>query len=314
VLENRQKAQGMSLTVADTLNNLAGVLLLRGEYDRSLECCEESLRIREVRVQLHQLISLLVLCARVCAQHAQKCIISSTVLSHPGSTPPLAQELLGRSHIEVATMLNNIAGVRMKKGECDQTVEDLCMEALRIKSEQLGEDHVQVAEILNNIAMLRDMQGNNAKALELTQKALTIQEQQFGRSHVSSAHSLHCKALFLKKEGELDEAVKLCKEAVKARKELLGEEHLDVANSLFILSEIRLEQGAHEKALENCAEALSIRRSKLGPEHIDVAACLHHAGKIYLCLDRQDDTLQVFLLCFTPKMSVLCAVMQSILL
>ena len=202
----------------------------------------------------------------------------------------------------------------MKKGECDQTVEDLCMEALRIKSEQLGEDHVQVAEILNNIAMLRDMQGNNAKALELTQKALTIQEQQFGRSHVSSAHSLHCKALFLKKEGELDEAVKLCKEAIKARKELLGEEHLDVASSLFILSEIRLEQGAHEKALENCAEALSIRRSKLGPEHIDVASCLHHAGKIYLRLDREDDTLQVFLLCFAPKTSVLSAVMQSILL
>ena len=52
-------------------------------------------------------------------------------------------------------MLNNIAGVRMKKGECDSTVEELCMEAYRIKAEQLGEDHVQVAEILNNIAALR---------------------------------------------------------------------------------------------------------------------------------------------------------------
>jgi tetratricopeptide (TPR) repeat protein len=60
------------------------------------------------------------------------------------------------------------------------------------------------------------------------------------------------------------------------------------------LSEIRLQQGAQEKALENCAQALSIRRTKLGPEHVDVAVCLHHAGKIYQALDRQDDTLQSY--------------------
>ena len=107
----------------------------------------------------------------------------------------------------------------------------------------------------------------------------------------SLEHPLATEAVEL--EGDLEEAVNLCKEALKARKELLGEEHLDVANSLCTLSEIRLEQGAHEKALENCAQALSIRRSKLGPEHIDVATCLHLAGKIYLVLDRQDDTLQV---------------------
>ena len=78
------------------------------------------------------------------------------------------------------------------------------------------------------------------------------------------------------------------------RKDVLGDDHLDVAISLQTLSEIRFQrEGAHEKALENCAHALSIRRAKLGSEHIDVATSLHHAGKIYQALGRQDDTLQV---------------------
>jgi tetratricopeptide (TPR) repeat protein len=100
----------------------------------------------------------------------------------------------------------------MKRGECDDTVEKLCMEALRIKSEQLGPDHGQVAEILNNVALLRNLQGHTEEALEITQQALDIQEETWGKSHVSTAYTMHCKALLFKNKGNLDEAVLACKE------------------------------------------------------------------------------------------------------
>lgn len=115
----------------------------------------------------------------------------------------------------MATMLNNMAGVRLKRGECDDTVESLCHDAYRIKSQALGAGHVQVAEILNNLALLRKLQGDTTEALNLTQQALAMQEDKWGRSHVSTAHTLHCKALFHQAQGDLNEAVQLCKEAVK---------------------------------------------------------------------------------------------------
>ena len=257
----RRKVLGHSLLVSDTLNSLAGVLLLLGNFDRSLDACMESMKIRE--------------------------------------------ELLGAEHLEVATMLNNIAGVRMKKGEFGEDVENILNKAFQIKSSQLGQDHVQVAEILNNIAILRDMQGNNIKALELTQRALSIQESKWGRNHVNTAHTMHCKALFHKRQGDFEESVAMCKAAIRARKELLGEDHLDVANSLQTLSEAELLQGNYQKAIESVAQALRIRRSKLGSQHADVAVCLHHAGQVYMALDRQDDTMQSYSEALAIRLKVL---------
>ena len=151
-------------------------------------------------------------CTRTCAPaHTRLAYLRSSLLTE--ST--CVQGLLGKDHIEVATMLNNMAGVRLKRGECDETVEMLCHDAYRIKSQTLGTDHVQVAEILNNLALLRQMQGDTTEALNLTQQALVMQEGKWGRSHVSTAHTLHCKALFHQAEGDTDEAVQLCKEAIK---------------------------------------------------------------------------------------------------
>jgi CHAT domain-containing protein len=118
----------------------------------------------------------------------------------------IVEEALGRSHPEVATSLNNLAGLYRKQGRYADA-EPLYKRSLAINEKAFGRDHPDVAVSLNNLAALYDSQGRYADAEPLYQRALAIREKALGAEHPDVAVSLDNLALLYHKQGRYADAL-----------------------------------------------------------------------------------------------------------
>ena len=89
---------------------------------------------------------------------------------------------LGPEHLDVATGLNNLAGLYNNQGQYARA-EPLHQRALAIQEKALGLEHPEVALSLNNLAGLYEKEGQYAKAAPLWQRALAIWEKALGLEH-----------------------------------------------------------------------------------------------------------------------------------
>ncbi len=71
--------------------------------------------------------------------------------------------MLGENHPDVATSLNNLAGLYEFQGRYKEA-EPLHLEALDLHKRLLGENHPDVATSLNNLAGLYESQGRYKEA------------------------------------------------------------------------------------------------------------------------------------------------------
>ena len=89
---------------------------------------------------------------------------------------------MGRYHPNVATGLNNLAGLlRVTNRRAD--AEPLYRWALAIDEKSFGPDHPNVARDLNNLALLLTETDRHAEAEPLYRRALAINEKSFGPDH-----------------------------------------------------------------------------------------------------------------------------------
>jgi len=109
---------------------------------------------------------------------------------------PLYEEMLqiiktklGNEHPDVATTLNNLAGLYYHMGAYDKAL-PLYQRALEIYKEVPESEHPDVANSLNNLAELYRRMGAYDKALPLYQRALGIRENILGSQHPDVANSL----------------------------------------------------------------------------------------------------------------------------
>ena len=94
----------------------------------------------------------------------------------------LRQRLLGNDHPDVATSLNNLAGLYGAQGRYSEA-EPLYQEALALRQRLLGNDHPYVATSLFNLGSLRYGQGQFANAKSLLLEALKIYQVSLGLDH-----------------------------------------------------------------------------------------------------------------------------------
>jgi len=191
----------------------------------------------------------------------------------------IREEQLGGDHPDVATGLNNLAGLLRAQGKYAEA-EPLYRRALKILEEQLGSEHPNVASCLNNLAELLRAQGKYAEAEPLYRRALKILEEQLGGEHPNVAASLNNLALLLDDQGKYAEAEPLYRRALKIREEQLGGEHPDVANSLNNLAALFYAQGKYAEAEPLYWRALKIKEEQLGGEHPSVATGLNNLAAL----------------------------------
>ena len=75
---------------------------------------------------------------------------------------PSKKRVLGREHSDVATSLNNLAGLYYNQGQYAKA-EPLYQRALAIREKALGPEHPDVAQSLNNLAVLYEPKANTGR-------------------------------------------------------------------------------------------------------------------------------------------------------
>ncbi|WP_414590241.1 tetratricopeptide repeat protein, partial [Scytonema sp. PCC 10023] len=75
----------------------------------------------------------------------------------------MTKRLLGQQHPQVATILNNLAGLYHNQGRYSEA-EALYRQALEMRKRLVGEQHPSVVSSLNNLALLYQNQGRYSEA------------------------------------------------------------------------------------------------------------------------------------------------------
>jgi tetratricopeptide (TPR) repeat protein len=200
----------------------------------------------------------------------------------PGTARPLLHRALhideithGPDHPEVATALNNLAGVLRKLGE-PGTARPLLQRALHINETAYGPEHPEVAATLNNLAgVLRDL-GEPGTARPLYERALHIVEAAHGPDHPHVAATLVNLAGVLSDLGEPATAQPLLHRALHIYETVYGPDHPHVATALNNLAGVLRKLGEPGTARPLLHRALHIYESAYGPEHPEVATALNN--------------------------------------
>jgi CHAT domain-containing protein len=82
------------------------------------------------------------------------------------------EKQFGRSHIEVAKSISQLALIKFYKGDNHQEIEKLMLEARQIMKDKLGDQNPQYAEILKNVAVLYISEGK----YDIAFNSLTVAE------------------------------------------------------------------------------------------------------------------------------------------
>jgi len=178
----------------------------------------------------------------------------------------ICRKALPEGHPEIATSLNNLAGLYESQGRSAEA-EPLYDEALKICRKALPEGHPDIATSLNNLATLYKSQGRSAEAEPLYNEALEIFCKALPEGHPNIASSLNNLAGLYNSQGRYAEAEPLYEEALTIRRKALPEGHPEIATSLNNLALLYKSQGRSAEAEPLYDEALEIFRKALGDNH-----------------------------------------------
>ena len=307
--------------LADSLNNLAELYRIQGNYTDAQPLLLESIEMRkrllgenhpDVAQSLNNLAVFYVIQGNY-----------SEAENYFFQALHLWKIHLGEEHEEIATILNNIAEVYREQGRYAES-EQMHLQALNMRKSLFGEKHDDVAQSLDNLAAIYENQARYQDAEKIHLQALAMRKKLLGEEHWNVAASLNNLAALYDSQGRFTEAedyytqaFELCKkclgndehphiamilnnlggisenlgryadaerihlQALEIRKSLFGKEHLEVAQSLNNLGNVYLLQGLYLKAEEVYQQAYNIRKLFLDPEHPDIIQVLHNYAVLY---------------------------------
>ncbi|PIX87234.1 MAG: hypothetical protein COZ31_11480 [Nitrospirae bacterium CG_4_10_14_3_um_filter_44_29] len=204
------------------------------------------------------------------------------------------EKILGKDHPNVATSLNNLAGLYKVIGRYSEA-EPLYKRSLEIREKAFGREHPSVAQSLYNLAGLYAFIGGRyAEAEPLHKRALEIYEKALGREHPSVAQSLISLAGLYESTGRYADAEPLYKRALEIREKIRGSEHPDTAIVLRVLAELYRVTGRHAEAEPLYKRALEIREKAYGKKHPAVALILKNLAFLYAATERHPESQNLF--------------------
>ncbi len=276
--------------VASSLNNLANLYYVQGDYASAAPLHQRSLGIREkvlgpkhpeVATSLNNL---------ALVYHDQ----GDSASAEPLYERSLAiwENVLGTGHPHVAKSLNNLA--RLHQAQKDYaSAAPLYERSLGILEKKLGPEHPDVASSLNNLANLHSDRGDYASAARLLERSLAIREKVLRPEHEDVAQSLASLALLHRKQGDAASAAPLFERSLTIFEKALGPEHPDVATTLKYLANLHADQGDAALAASLYERSLAIREKVLGPEHPDVATVLQDYARLLAETDRAEEAAEL---------------------
>ncbi len=189
------------------------------------------------------------------------------------------EQILGPEHVDVATDMNDLAGLYVDMGKYAQA-EKLYLQARSIREGVLGSIHPDVASTINGLGLLYREQGWFAQAKPLFEQALAIRKT-LGTENSDLAGSYNNLALILSDQGKYTNVDILYKQALAIWERVLGPDHPEVATSLNNIGWHYYRQGRYDLVEALHLRALAIREKGLGADHPHVAMSLNALGLLY---------------------------------
>ena len=266
--------------LADSINNLAELYRIQGNYPDAQPLLIESIEMRkrllgenhpDVAQSLNNLAAFYVIQGNY-----------SEAEDYFFQALDLWKIHLGEEHEEIATILNNIAEVYREQGRYAES-EKMHIKALNMRQSLFGEKHDDVAQSLDNLAVIYENQARYQDAETMHLEALAMRKKFFGEQHWNVAASLNNLAALYDSQGRFTEAEDYYTQAFELCKKCLGnDEHPHIAIILNNLGGISENLGRYADAERIHLQALEIRKAIYGKEHLEVAQSLNNLGNVYL--------------------------------
>jgi tetratricopeptide (TPR) repeat protein len=178
----------------------------------------------------------------------------------------IGEESLGPNHPNVATLVNNLAGLLLDTNRSDEA-EPMLRRVVKILKNPGGEPLPNYSGALNNLAgLLRDTNRLD-EAEQMMRRALEIDEASLGPSHPKVGIRLGNLAEMLREMRRYEEAEPLYRRAIEIGEAALGPKHPTVAIRLNNLAGLLRDTNRFDEAEPLYRRALKIYEDSLGVGH-----------------------------------------------
>ncbi|MBL9106632.1 MAG: tetratricopeptide repeat protein, partial [Myxococcales bacterium] len=200
----------------------------------------------------------------------------------------LARKTFPEEHPQVATALDDLAGMQLRRGEL-AAAEANYMRVLEIREATQGRGHPRVAEALGHLGRAAAAQGQTARARGLFEQALTICDGLGVCSAADRAEALINLGRVEQAEAHDGLAEVYYEEALGLLERIYGREHVRVAALLIDLGAIAARQGKPEVASGHYQRALTIQQALYEQDNPAMVAIHVHMGRLALSRGRPDE-------------------------
>jgi CHAT domain-containing protein/tetratricopeptide (TPR) repeat protein len=190
----------------------------------------------------------------------------------------MAERTLGPNHPLIAEFLRRLGFAEFFSGRLTEA-RRLRERAVRVGEAALAPCDPAVTRLLNGLAQSMQYDGDYFDARTLYGRALATIERCLGRNNSDYATYVFNDASLAREIGDLAEADTLYQRALQIWTDSLGPSHAFVARGLDALAEVAALRGQLERSRELYERALAIDRRELGPTHPQVAWMLTNLAR-----------------------------------
>jgi len=182
--------------------------------------------------------------------------------------------------LEIATVFNNLAMVKIYEGKLDSG-EQFLKKALLIRKEKLGTNNLLVANSLNNIGSVYGRQGKYSEAESTFIKALEIRQAKLDKFDYKISESLNNLAAVYHVQKKYPEAEKIFRQVLKNIEINYGRNHLRTAAILNNIGTVCFYRNKFSEAERFHKRALKTRKKLAGKDSPEVAETFANLARVY---------------------------------
>ncbi|MEM9671383.1 MAG: tetratricopeptide repeat protein [Bacteroidota bacterium] len=273
----RQKLEGYSFALANSLLIIGAALIARGNYyDAELSIREAvSISKKDLGKEHPTLALALNLLAGLFVQQGK--YEEAAPLIYQAIS--IIRKVSGEEHPMLAQALNNLAGLFVQQGKYEEA-EPIIRQAMSISEKAMEVGDINAILIRNTLAEVLAQQGKYEEAEPIIRQAISTSEKVLGSEHVAIAKLLISLALLLSNQARYKEAEPLLQQAILINEKVLGSEHPTTIVAQNIQTSIFVQQGRYKEAEPFLQQGVSISEKVLGNEHPQTILAINNLSNL----------------------------------
>jgi len=267
------------VTIARSLNNLAGLLRVIGRYEEASKAYERAIALWR-RAEGGDSANVGILTDNLGVLYLNMGRVAEAEAQHREAVR-IFERVLGAEHPTTAVGVANLAEAFRQLGRYDEA-EPLFLRSLTILRRHARGPDQRLAVALDNLGGIYRERRNFPKALDSYTEALTIFRQIFPPDHPTVGVTTNNIGLAMQALGRFDDAAEWYARALAIAERSYGPDHREVATQLINIGDLQRLRGRHADARAALTRGATINAQLFGPQHDRVAPPLILLGRVEL--------------------------------